>query len=314
VKRALLIASLLLFGCSSESSPSGFGEPIRVLDGVFKTGPLPGTPPLDGGTPAQPTVTAVNSVNNVLRPGQASKQLGGVVTDDASGVAVRFPDLGTGYWLVVPGAPDITAPNALTWSMNLDVAADVPPGLHTLRFAAVDEKGKAGTQTDLLVCVDSPIPDNYNACDPSLAPPQAVLSLSWDAQVDLDLVVVLPSGQIVDAKHRATAPVGDGGVVIDPTKDGVIDRDSNAGCVADVRRENLVWQGAPEAGQYLVYVNLFSACGRDSVRFTVALHRAEATDGGSTLVKTLEQSGELLAVDANGGAAQGLYVTAFSFP
>lgn len=314
MRRAIAILAAALLGCSGEASPTGFGEPIRVLDGVFKAGPLPGSPPVDGGEPVKPTVTAVNSVNNILRPGQGGKGLGGVVTDDASGVAVRFPDLGTGYWLVVPGAPDVSAPDALTFSMNLDVAADAPPGLHTLRFAAVNEMGEAGTQTDLLVCIDSPIPDNFNACDPSIPPPQAVLSLSWDAQVDLDLVVVTPSGQVVDAKHRSTAPLADGGVTIDPMKDGVIDRDSNAGCALDARRENLVWQGAPAAGQYLVYVNLFSACARDAVRFTVALHRAEPADGGSTLVKKLEQSGELLAIDANGGATKGLYVTAFSFP
>src|SRR5262249_27119523 len=155
--------ALLAAGCSSEPSPSGLGEPIRVLDGVFKSGPLPGTPPSDGGTPVHPTVTAVNSVNNILRPGQGNKSLTGVVTDDASAVAVRLGELGSGYWLVVPGPPDITAPDALTFSMSLDVAGDAPPGLHTLRFAAVDDKGAAGTQTELLVCVDSPVPDNFNA-------------------------------------------------------------------------------------------------------------------------------------------------------
>ncbi|MFT3773687.1 MAG: hypothetical protein QM820_50580 [Minicystis sp.] len=315
MKRAIPLLALAWLGCSGEASPTGFGEPIRVLEGVFKAGDLPGTPPVDGGTPAKPNVTAVNSANNILRPGQASKSLTGVVTDDASAVAVRFADLGTGYWLVVPGAPDVSAPDALTWAMSFDVAADVPPGLHTLRFAAVDDKGVAGTQTDVLVCVDAPIPDNLNACDPSLAPPAAVLSLTWDAAVDLDLVVVLPSGQVVDAKHRSTAPITDAGVQPDPKKDGVIDRDSNGACVIDgIRRENLVWQSEPTAGQYLVYANLFSACGQQAVRFTVTLYRAQQADGGSALVETSKQSGELLAIDANGGANNGLYVTSFSFP
>ncbi|APR83762.1 Hypothetical protein A7982_09111 [Minicystis rosea] len=315
MKRALSIFALTLFGCSSEAAPTGFGEPIRVLDGVFKSGPLPGTPAVDGGTPAKPNVTAVNSANNILRPGQGNKNLTGVVTDDASAVAVRFADLGTGYWLVVPGAPDVSAPDALQWGMNLDVAADVPPGLHTLQFAAVDEKGNAGTQTDLLVCVDTPIPDNLNACDPSIAPPTTVVSLTWDAAVDLDLVVVLPSGQVVDAKHRTTAPITDAGVQPNPKKDGVIDRDSNSGCAIDgIRRENMVWQAEPLAGQYLVYANLFSACGQQAVRFTVTLYRAQPVDGGSALVETAHESGELLAIDANGGATKGLYVTAFSLP
>jgi hypothetical protein len=199
--------------------------------------------------------------------------------------------------------------------MSFDVAADVPPGLHTLRFAGIDEKGVAGTQTDQLVCVDAPIPDNLNACDPTIAPPQAVLSLTWDTEVDLDLELVTPDGQVVDAKHPTTAPLADGGVQVDPKKDGVLDHDSNASCAIDgERREDVVWQGDPAPGQYLVYANLFSACGQQAVRFTVALYRAETVDGGSTLTPTLTASGELLASDANGGAARGLYVTSFSFP
>lgn len=315
MRRALLLLSLVLAGCSGESAPAGFGEPLRVLGGAFKVGELPGTPPLDGGAPARPDVTAVNSVNNILRPGQASKTLSGLVSDDASAVALRFADLGTGYWLVPPGAPDVSAPGALSWNLAFDVAADVPPGLHALRFAGVDAQGASGTQTDLLVCVDAPVPDNLNACDPSIEPPAAVLSLSWDTDVDLDLVLVLPSGQVLDSKHRSTAAPGDAGVAPDPKKDGILDHDANADCALDrARRESVVWQAEPAAGQYLVYVNLFSACGQPATRFTVALYRPEPVDGGAALAPVFTQSGELYAGAANGGATRGLYVTSFSSP
>lgn len=305
----------LALGCEGEASPTGLGEPIRVIGGTFKYGPLPGSPPIDAGEPEKPNVTAINSVNNVLWPGQAQKALTGLVTDDAYSVAMRFPDLGTGYWLVVPGAPDPAAPGALTWAMSFDVAGDVPEGLHSLRFAALDRDGKAGTQSDLLVCVSAPIPDNLNACDPSLPPPAAVLSLTWDTDVDLDLVLVTPSGQVIDPKHRTTAPLTDGGVMIDPTRDAILDRDSNGACVIDrARRESVVWQGTPAPGNYLVYASLFAACGQQAVRFTTTLYRAEPRDGGAALVESLKASGELLAVDAHGGADRGLYVAQFSFP
>lgn len=309
---------MLVAGCSGgESAPTGFGEPLRVIGGAFKSGPLPGSPPIDAGEPQKPNVTAINSANNILWPGQAAKALTGLVTDDAYAVAMRFPDLGTGYWLVVPGAPDPTAPGALTWAASFDLAHDVPPGLHSLRFAAVREDGTAGTQSDLNICVSGPVPDNLNACDPTLAPPKAVLSLTWDTDVDLDLVLVTPSGQVVDPKHRTTAAVVDGGVMPDPMKDAVLDRDSNGNCALDrIRRESIVWQGEPAPGQYLVYASLFSACGQQAVRFTATLHRAEAlpNDGGSSLVEKLSVSGELLAIDAHGGADHGLYLTGFSFP
>lgn len=316
MRRAIALALLALAGCSGEPALVGANEPIRVRGGVFKTGDLPGAPPLDGGAPEKPNVTVVESVNNVIRPGQSGKTLSGRVTDDATAVAVRFPDLGTGYWLVVADAPDPAAPGELTWQMTFDVAYDVPPGLRSLRFAAVNEAGVAGTQTDLPVCVSAAIPDNLNACDPSIAPPAAVLSLSWDTDVDLDLVVVTPTGQVVDSKHPTTAAPSDAGVSPDPKKDGVIDRDSDANCVPDhVKRESLVWQAPPAAGTWLAYANLYSACGQQAVRFTLTLNVAESNgDEGSRLVEKQRLSGELLAVDANGGQALGLYVTSFSFP
>ncbi len=93
---------------------------------------------------------------------------------------------------------------------------------------------------------------------------------------------------------------------------------SAANCVANEQnREDIVWQGTPAPGQYLAYANLFSACSQSSVRFTLSLYVAEPTGDGGTekaLQLKLQQSGELLAVQANGGAGPGLYVAAFTFP
>jgi hypothetical protein len=306
-------ALLALAGCSGEPSLSGAGEPLVVSGATFIAGPLPGSPPLDGGTPTAPDVTSVQSANNVLVPGQSGRTLAGDVTDDATSVAVRFADLGTGYWVLVPGAPDTSAPGMLTWSMTFDVGEGFAPGVHPLRFAALGPAG-AGTQTDQLVCVDTPFPDDLAACDPTLTPPAAVLSLSWDAPVDLDLELGTPEGVLLTPKHPTTSPSLDGGV---GPNDGVLDRDSDANCVPDhVNREDVVWQHTPVSGQYLAYANLFSACGQASVRFTLSLYVAEPTGVAkeTALQLKLQTSGELLALDANGGAGMGLYLAAFSFP
>lgn len=317
MRRAPLVPLLLaplaaLASCSSQPSIEGVGEPLFVYGATFIQGPLPGSPPVDGGAPASPDVTAVNIPNEIVHLGQAGVPVSGDVTDDATAVAVRFADAGTGYWLFVPGPPDGTSPGNLSWSMTMDVADTATLGVQPLRFAAVNAAGVAGTQSDLPVCVDSIFPDNLNACAPSLAPPAAVLTLAWDTPVDLDLELVTPSGVVVSPSHPSTSATNHPG-----PSDGVLVGTSAASCVPNyVNREDIVWQGTPAAGQYLAYANLFSACAQSSVRFTLTLYVAEPTGVGkqTALQQKLQQSGELLAVQASGGVGMGLYVAAFSLP
>jgi hypothetical protein len=314
----IALATATASGCSGETSPLALDEPIVVRAASFEPGSLPGVLPVDGtdaGPPPGSRVTVVDSVNNVIHAGQSGKSLSGRSTDDALSIGARFGDLGTGYWIVPTGAPDPTTPGELTWAFNYDVGRDAPPGLHPLLLAAIDANGNAGEETRLDTCITPPIPDNLNACDPTIAPPFAVLSLAWDADVDLDLVVVAPDGRVIDAKHPTTAIGVDGGTPApNPAKDGVLDRDSNAGCAIDAtRRESLVWQARPGDGDYLVYASLFSACGQQAVRFTATLSFAEATGTDTWKVaEKLRANGELLASDASGGATRGLYVTHFS--
>jgi hypothetical protein len=318
VKRAVALASTLaLAGCTGESSSLGLGEPLQVSSATFISGSLPGAPPVDGGASSPPDVSDIQSVDDVMWPGEAGKTLSGLVTDTATAIDVRFADIGSGYWVFVPGPPDPTTPGQLTWSISLDIAAAAPPGLHTLRFAAVDADGHSGSQTDLDTCITDPVPDNLNACAPTIAPPRAVLSLAWSAAADLDLALVTPSGQVIDPKHPAATPPADGGASPDPESVGVLDHDSGAGCAAGLHREDIVWQHAPLSGTYLVYVNMFSACGAQAAPFTVTLYAAEplaGVDGGQTLAQSFQIEGELLAVDANGGATMGLFVKQFSLP
>jgi hypothetical protein len=318
-------------GCGGENSPLASDEPIVVHGAVFKEGDLPGSPPLPpptdpnadpdaGPFPVGTHPTSIESPNRVLRPGESGNHLNGLATDDAQAVALRFADVGTGYWVLPANSEDLTTPGQRTWSLVYDIGRSAGAGIHPLRVAAIDGSGASGTQQDLELCILRPVPDNQNACSPTVAPPFTVLSLAWDTDVDLDLVLVTPSGKIIDAKHPTSATASaDAGIAPDPKKDGELDHDSNANCVIDgARREDVVWQNEPAKGTYLVYARLFNACGKSATRYTASLYFSETTGKNAkgkvtyTLTDRLDVSGEVLAGEANGGGGLGTYVTNFS--
>ncbi len=292
----------------------GLSEPLRVHDAQFIPGPLPGAAP-DAGAGTGPQITNVTLTNPTVLPGQAGKAINGRAKDSASAVGLRFADMGSGYWVVPMGPADNQFPGELTWQAITDVSPLVAsaPGFHEVRAVAFDAQGNAGTQNDFTLCIEPAIPDNGATCNPSRTPPAALVSLTWDPGVDIDLVLVGPGGKVVDAKHPTTlgpdAGLADGGP--DPTG-GRLDRDSLAGCVEDGRRrEDVVWQQPPASGTtYDVYANLFDACGEVSASYVATVYAAQ--DGRLTAVQSAK--GGFTRYDANGGAALGTYLFSYSFP
>jgi hypothetical protein len=319
-----LLSALSACGCSSQPLTAGLGEPVRVRYGLtqnaqFRSGNLPGSPPLtsqealSGVLPNAPSLS-LNVAGSVAREADAGFNVSGVTSGEAVAVGIRFLDLGSGYWVLPVAGRDPTKPGTYTWAATLDFGGDIPPGFHRLAAVAIDASGHGGSQTESALCIASDIPDNLSACSPGVAPPATVVSLAWDAPVDLDLRVLTPSGKIVDPKHPSTADAVNGKVDPSAPGTGLIDTDAERDCVdTGHRRENLVWQQSPALGRYFVYANLYDACGQPAVRFTLSLNRPEpAADGGAPqLAPTIERSGELLAADANAGAALGLFVTEF---
>ena len=164
------------------------------------------------------------------------------------------------------------------------------------------------------MCIDTPVPDNLNICIPKRAPPAAVLSLAWDAPVNLDLIVETPAGAFVGLPVTASAADHDGGIGEDAAGDGVLDHDSNANCIIDgIDQEDIVWKSTPATGTYQVWVDLVSACQKPSVSFTVSLWLAETQPDGTK--RLVEQpplaNGVLLASQASGGTGLGLFVGDF---
>ena len=320
MRAASIVALIALAGCSGEAQPVGLDEPLFVRNGVFQRGDLPGAAPSDAGATVVPGITAVESANNVISAAQGGKSYAGRTTPEAWSVGVRLDSLGTGWWMIPVGGADPSYNNELTWQLTADFGGAITPGLHRLRFVALDAQGRGGTQRDARVCVLPAVPDNLNACDATLAPPDAVLSLTWDTDADLDLVVVTPEGKIVDARHPTTAPVTgtavDAAALRDPST-GALDRNSNAGCAIDhIRRENLVWQGAPAPGTYRVYASLFDACRQSAARFRVTLTRRAdgAAPGTHRPIETVRRDGIVTALAARGGATLGTFVTEVTLP
>jgi hypothetical protein len=317
---------LLALGCGSEVLTEGFEQPFRVESGQFIEGALPGSPPIGASEqPVTPTVTGVGGISKV-QAGERARGISGTASADSASVAARFVDLGSGYWVRPVTVVNLEG-GGFSWQMLADIGVDVPPGVHDMLFAAIGPDGRSGSQRVVEVCVEPVIPDRRadlagifrsNACDPTQPPPALVVSLGWDAPVDLDLQVVTPSGVRVDPKHPSSAlPDEDGDVDTHAPGVGNLDGDSNAGCAIDGKnRESLVFDEQPPSGRYAVYASLFDACGEAAVDFVLSLHTIAPGAEPDTYrqVESFRQPARLTQVAADGGARIGLFITEFVIP
>jgi hypothetical protein len=296
----LLPLGCLTIGCDGQPAPAGLDEPVRVAGAQFIAGALP---PATGGPP----VTQATTQNAVILGGQGAKLFAGRAGAAASSIAVRFPDLGSGYWVFPLGGPDPQFPGELGWSATCDFSPASLPGPRSLAFAALDGAFRAGPVTTLAMCFASVVPDNLHACDPARPPPDVVFRLSWDSDVDLDLLVVAADGRELGAKRSP------GAAAARATSSAYADRDSLAACAPDgLRAEHVVFPTRP-AGRYVVYASLFDACGSPTARFTLDAYEAEGTGAGRHLVKKDTRSGRMTELDASGGRDRGLFVLERAF-
>jgi hypothetical protein len=289
--RGLMLAASALFalGCgASYGDGSGLSEPIVVSGATFNTGQLPN----DGG----PELPLATSVTNAALAGGPDKNLSGRATLKAYGIAVSLKNASSGYWVVPVGLPDLVDPG-IDWSLKFNFTRQAPLGKQSLLVAETDVHGKFGKPTEIPFTVKSLLPDG-----------KKVISLIWHNHADLDLQVQSPDGKITSAKHPNTGIVPDdhkipaGGI----PGSGTLDRDSNARCVFDgIMQEDVVFTGDPAPGDYLVWVDLFDACGEAATTFELQLHE----DG----VETFNIAGQLLDINADYGTGPGLFMNTFSF-
>lgn len=307
MRSAALLATIasVLIACSSQPAASGIGEPIQVVGGQFIAGDLPANA---GG----PSVTSIALNSPLVIPGAAGKGVQGRVADTASAVAMRFADMGSGYWVVPVAEPDSQFPGEVNYRFSANFDANAPAGFHPLRFVAIDSSSHAGAPSTILLCVASRIPDNLHACEPNIPPPAAVLSLQWDTNFDVDLHVTTPDGFDISPKSPLLTSLEAG--ASPAPKAPRIDRDSLGGCVPDgMRQEDLVFQDAPPPGTYQIRADAFDACGQSAVRFKLTIFRVTGTCPSCALQSVFTQAGELLGSQASGGGSIGLFVSQYSF-
>jgi hypothetical protein len=228
-------------------------------------------------------------------------------------VGARLEGLGTGYWLVPTGAPDPTQPGTSTFGLTTSFDPNIPGGLRNLLIVAIGASGQAGYQTPTQLCIAPRIPDNGHSCDPTKPVPNAVLSLRWDTNFDLDLHVQGPHGANFSPEQPYGGPVDAGAHGI-PAGLPQIDRDSLANCIPDgLNQEDLVFYEPPPSGTYTVSVDPFQSCGQPSVQFEFTLYRSTGKCPDCSLAATTSIGGELLASQVNGGVLVPLKIAQVSF-
>jgi hypothetical protein len=311
MRRAVVPVLGALVACGGEPITTELQEPLSVEGAQFREGPLPGASPLtaeelnQGAEPVAPYPTPPDVAGRIVTPSEVGFTVSGRASTDAYAVGFQLSGLGSGYWLVPVGAPDPSNGNELLWNAILNFGGSLEPGRRGLLVAAVDGQGRAGTQRELELCVRAPVTDNLNACDPTVAPPALVVSLGWQNEADLDLVIVAADGSLVDQANTR----GNGG----GTTGVQLERDANGGCLpSGAPRENLFWQDSPPPGVYSIYVNLHDACGELAAPFIVTAHLREQDGDQYRQIETFRIAGEAVSLQANGGRARGLWVTDLS--
>lgn len=323
MRNLLVPASLAALACSAQTITEGLDEPIAVDGGQFIAAALPGSPP--EGAPSAPRATAASTERTYLTARDTGVPFFGWATLDTVAVAARIENQGSGYWVVPAGPPDpaVQGEPVRVWRFLADFHETLAPGRHRMLVAAIDEQGRAGSQVATSLCVHRRVPDNGNVCDARKAPPETVISLTWDRPVDLDLAVVTPDGQTISAKSRSAHLATDekvSRVATDKNRPnvGYLDRDSTAHCARDGRQmENVVFAERPAPGSYLVYVSLRDACHEPSVRYTVTRWVRAGVEGRPDEFQVHEAertTGALVALQATHGAKLGTFVTEIFVP
>ncbi len=253
------LAAVALIACGEgATSDAGYEAVMRVERAQFTEGPPPGD---QGG----PKVESIDLLTNTIWPGYADKLVQGALGEGSTSALLNLQG-DSGYWIVLAGPPDVATPTLPSFKAVASFASALSPGPKVLEVRAVDGAGHVGAPTSRTLTA-------LAAAPASAAGGDLVVSLAWDTEADLDLHVVDPLGE--EIFHGA--PISGltfGPAPATPESPGVLDLDSNAGCVIDgKRRENVTWAKDPPVGHYLVRVDTPSLCGQAIAhyRVTVAL-------------------------------------------
>jgi hypothetical protein len=282
---------LAMASCGGLASDTGLEALVRVEGGQFYRGAIDQVPAVSA-----PIVVDVLNSQTVVTPGLQNKRISGRLDPSATAVAIGFAG-DAGYWVLPADVPDADSPTQPTFHANLSFSPTLPAKSYDLIVRASAPPGGLGPPAHVALDVEQTLP-------PAGA---LVVSLWWDTESDLDLHVVdaygveIWTGNINSYDPYAASPTTDAGAW---NEGGVLDFDSNAGCVLDGRcNENVVWSVGPPAGNYVARVDAFSLCGNSAARWTVesflnglSLGRAEGEAVPSSQRFTKGKGGGLAAL------------------
>jgi len=242
-----LAAGVATTACDRVKADSGRDAALQVDGAQFFRQELPP----DQGGPAVSTL----SISPTVRAGASGRRCSGATAQSGAAVALALRG-DVGYWILPTGLPSFSAPDAPTFGTTVSFASALAAGPYELVAHAVDADGRFGPETTRPLTVTSATPSGH-----------LVISLTWSNDADLDLHVVDPSGtEIYDRNINSYEPPAPGAPKEPPNTPhdgGVLDLDSNAGCVPDgVRAEHVVWTEPPPRGHYIVRVDTASLCGQ----------------------------------------------------
>ena len=279
--------------CGGAASDTGLEAAVRVSGGQFYRGAIDKLANAD-----TPTVVDVLNSQNVITPGLQNKQISGRLDPGSTAVAIGLAG-DVGYWILAADVPDADSPTQPTFHASLSFSPSLPQTSYDLVVRAVAPPSGIGPASHVPLDVEQSLPPTG----------VLVVSLWWDTESDLDLHVVDPdgveiwAGNINSYDRYSTLPAPDAGAM---SEAGILDFDSNAGCVIDGRcNENVVWTVAAPAGDYVARVNTFSLCGNSAARWTV-----EALLNGVSLGKA---EGEAIPSSQRFSKGKGSGLTALSF-
>jgi uncharacterized protein YfaP (DUF2135 family) len=173
----------------------------------------------------------------------------------------------------------LPSPQAIT-SVLLSFPQEIALEQFDLQFAVAEPSGAVGPYVGLPTIVQE------------VGTGDVQVTLSWDADSDVDLHVVAPNGEEIYYGRR------------EGSNGAELDLDSNAACDIDgIRNENITWPvGQAPRGRYTVRVDYWDNCGVERTNYTVRVN-----NGGDTEIVT----GFFTGAGDRGGAGSGRTVATF---
>lgn len=228
---------------------------------------------VNGGSLRQPVTaetafTKVRMAIETVLAGSASTTDAPVSPPTSSGAPAK------GYYEITLSQPGTEVDIVLT------IAQALPGSQFIFHYAVVNEGGVQGAAVTQAVQAKQ------------VGTGEVQVSVSWDAESDVDLHVVDPSGEEVfyDALSSASG--------------GQLDLDSNAECEIDnVNNENITWTSAPP-GEYIVRLDYWDGCDVEKTNYVVTVRVV----GQPAKVFNGEFTGE----GDQGGAGDGITITEFT--